>query len=165
MKRAVVSSVLAVLMALAFTSCTPPVPEQKKIGYVMRVFSKDGKTFLDLDPVEWYVGAEAINAWQEDNPSIDATDENATPPSDFYIRNRERKIETFQLTKKTVITMQTYSSNPAGEFVPDQAITQDEFKELFPLDDAQPNRYETVPFWIEATMKGVVTSINEQLIK
>ena len=82
-------------------------------------------------------------------------------PNDYYIRNKNPKLRTFEVAFNAKITMKTYKAN--GGLKP-KTITFSELKALYSKNDEEAKMFKKyVPYWIE--LKGsTITSIEELFI-
>ena len=113
----------------------------KFIGNIKKVYEKDGKNYLDIDYVQFLSGKEAIVAALEDdacvlyekgtfneldmivelskvkNMTLDqiigSYDQDCTP-NDFYIRNQNPKLRTFEITSTIFKTATDFENDPDG---------------------------------------------------
>ena len=72
----------------------------KQIGSIKKIYTVDGKTYIDVDLVEFYFGNEiALKEALKDNEKI-AYKEDGTPyvPDSYYIRNKYSKITTYEVS-------------------------------------------------------------------
>ncbi len=72
----------------------------KQIGSIKKIYTVDGKTYIDVDLVEFYFGNEvALQEALKDNEKI-AYKEDGTPyvPDSYYIRNKYSKITTYEVS-------------------------------------------------------------------
>lgn len=72
----------------------------KQIGSIEKIYTVDGKTYIDVDLVEFYFGKEiALKEALKDNEKI-AYNEDGTPyvPDSYYIRNKYSKITTYEVS-------------------------------------------------------------------
>lgn len=75
------------------------VSYDKQIGSIKDIYTVDGKTYIDVDLVEFYLGEEALKEALKDNAKIAYT-ENGIPfvPSGYYIRNNYSNITTYEIS-------------------------------------------------------------------
>ncbi|MCF0147110.1 MAG: Ig-like domain-containing protein [Clostridium sp.] len=72
----------------------------KQIGSIKNIYTIDGKTYLDVDLVEFYLGREiSLNEALKDNLDLPVND-NGIPyvPDGYYIRNHYSKITTYEVS-------------------------------------------------------------------
>ena len=74
----------------------------KQIGSIKDIYTKDGKTYIDVDLVEFYFGKElALKEAFKDNANEKISyKEDGTPyvPDGYYIRNNSNKITTYEIS-------------------------------------------------------------------
>ena len=126
----------------------------KAFGFIKDVYEEAGKTYLVIDYAEMLTGEEARRAREEDGAPPD--------PEDFYIRNRNPRLRTYEIASDVIITMITWELSERG-VVEDTQITLSEFKNIFSSSDADLTRLAEVPYWIELKEDKVIT-IKEQYI-
>ncbi len=92
--------------AAATTTTAATGVTENRMGYVVDTSSGAPDT-IDIDYVEMYFGAEAIAKAKEDSSDIIETDEDGKEyiPNDYYIRNNNPRIRTFELAAACVIHM------------------------------------------------------------
>lgn len=80
-------------------SPTPAVPETRT-GYITKAYTAEGKEYIKVDYVDIYSGQEAITKALADGSDIVEKDEDGKYyiPNDYYIRNVNPQLRTFQLT-------------------------------------------------------------------
>lgn len=153
---------------------------EKAMGYIKIVYDKNGKRYLDIDYVQWLSNKEAIKAaiedkkcfTEEDTPQIlnelEKFDISAgfgkfamCTPNGYYIRNQNPKIRTFEISKNTEITMQTYASGQC--YVEwNEKIGYEIFKSFWG-NNPSCTYLKSMPYDIEA-QNGIITKIIEQYI-
>jgi hypothetical protein len=138
----------------------PVLPDnaERQIGYVKKVYAKSGKYYLDIDYVQWLSSDEAEQAMREDG-ECSKTGE-CVVLNDYYIRNANPLIRTFEIAPDAAITMQTYDMEATGQ-IQGQEITIGQFSQIFNTN-LKPN-LKNVPYIIEIENK-LITKINEQYI-
>lgn len=73
----------------------------KQIGSIKNIYIIDGKTYIDVDLVEFYLGGEkAINEALKDNKDLPLSEINGKPyiPNGYYIRNNYSKITSYEIS-------------------------------------------------------------------
>ena len=126
----------------------------KGLGYIDKVWVKDGVRYLSIDYAQLYFGQGAVDAAVEDGyikkgESLD---------NDYYIRNQNPKKREFTVAAAVTIKTQTR----AGGF--DQPTTWEDFLSFWgpnlPEDDAH---LKDSPWWIVRNGNEVI-DINEQYL-
>lgn len=90
----------------------------KQVGCIKNIYSANGKTYIDVDLVEFYSGAE--NAKREalkdraNRPLPYEEDGDEYLPSSFYLRNNYNTITTYELSNDCSIQMLDYDFEPLG---------------------------------------------------
>jgi hypothetical protein len=135
-----------------------PFAGEKQIGYVKKVYTKSGKNYLEIDYIQWLSGAEAQKAMREDG-ACPKTGE-CIVYNDYYIRNANPLIRTFEMSPDVEITMQTYDMETTGQ-IQAQPISLSQFSQIWG-GSAKPN-LKKVPYIIEIS-SNQITKINEQYI-
>jgi len=135
-----------------------PYSGERQIGYVKKVYTKDGKNYLSIDYIQWLTGAEAEKAMREDG-QCPKTGE-CIVFDDYYIRNVNPLIRTFEVSPDAKITMQTYDMEETGLIHP-QEISFAQFSWIFA--PKVNSRLKDVPYIVEISSKKI-TKINEQYI-
>ncbi len=120
----------------------------KHIGYIKNIFSQNGDFYLTIDYIQWITSCQP-------NPQIGYC------MNGFAIANNNPLLRTFKISNGAVITMQTYSHDPSGNFNYNEIITLSALQNLL----SQSNTYwtTTIPFWIDLS-NGMVNTITEQYI-
>ena len=126
----------------------------KGMGYIDKVWVKDGVRYLSIDYAEMFSGEEAKQAAIEDGVIKPGEDLD----NDYYIRNQNSKKREFTIAADVTIATQTRE----GGF--DQPATWDEFLSFWgpkPADGA--NHLKDMPWWIIRDGNEVI-DISEQYI-
>lgn len=135
-----------------------PFSGEKQIGYVKKVYSKNGKNYLSIDYIQWLTGTEAQKAMREDG-ACPKTGE-CIVFDDYYIRNVNPLIRTFEIAPEAEITMQTYDMEETGLIHP-QKISFAQYSWIFA--PKVNSRLKDVPYIIEIS-SNKITKVNEQYI-
>lgn len=94
---------------LNLTVKTKPVVKENMIGYVEKVFEKDGKRYFIIDKVEFLTGDAAVEAAMKDgNAYYDYYTGEYSVPNDYYIVNNNPLIRTYEISESASIKL--YSS-------------------------------------------------------
>ncbi|MBU1177588.1 hypothetical protein KJ903_00035 [Patescibacteria group bacterium] len=134
------------------------VADEKALGYITKVYDKDGKRYLDIDYIQWLTGEDAKQAMVEDGLCESVAD--CVVTNDYHIKNQNSKIRTFEISTDTKIYMQTLDIETKG-INWDQEITYDIFKGLFATEVIEQQQY--IPYHI-SIKDGIVIEIAEQYI-
>ncbi|HLM84394.1 MAG TPA: hypothetical protein VK254_04285 [Candidatus Bathyarchaeia archaeon] len=138
----------------------PPQTTEKAMGYIKKVYAKSGKNYLDIDYIQWLTGAEAEKAMREDG-RCPKTGE-CIVYDDYYIRNQNPLIRTFEVSPDAAITMQTYSMRKTGQ-IQAEKLNFSQFKQIWTSSDFDLASLQDVPYSIEIG-SNQIKNINEQYI-
>lgn len=138
---------------------TTPYIAEKQIGYIKKVYAKSGKNYLDIDYIQWLTGAAAEKAMREDG-QCPKTGE-CIVYDDYYIRNQNPLVRTFEIAPDVKIIMQTYNAEQTGIVGNSQEITFQQFKDIYSSNSQLGLR--DVPYIVEISNQQIV-KITEQYI-
>jgi hypothetical protein len=132
----------------------------KAMGFIDKVYVKDGKRYISIDYAEYLTGAAAdaaAVAAGEIKPGEHVED-------DFWIRNDNPQKRVFEVSDSVAITTSTWISTFAWNEIMGHPVTWAQFKNFWsatPPDDGI--NLHTSPWWIER--EGlVVVKIDEQFL-
>ena len=75
----------------------------KQIGSIKKIYTSNGKTYIDIDLVEFYTGEEALAEAKKDNAAAyDETTGEYFLPFGNYIRNNYSTITTYEVSKDSI---------------------------------------------------------------
>lgn len=75
----------------------------KQIGSINKIYTSNGKTYIDVDLVEFYTGEEALGEAKKDNAAAyDETTGEYFLPFGNYIRNNYSTITTYEVSKDSI---------------------------------------------------------------
>jgi hypothetical protein len=135
---------------------------EKQIGFVKKVYAKNGKNYLDIDYIQWLSGDAAEKAMREDG-ECPKTGE-CIVYDGYYIRNQNPLIRTFEISPDAKIVMQTYSAEQTGIVMNNEEITFDQFKNIFSSGSSESDFHlKDVPYIVEISNQQIV-KITEQYI-
>lgn len=132
---------------------------EKQIGFVKKVYAKSGKNYLNIDYIQWLTGDAAEKALREDGQCPKSGE--CIVYDDYYIRNQNPLIRTFEIAPDVKIVMQTYSAEQTGIVMNNEEITLDQFKNIF--SSAAWSHLKDVPYIVEISNQQIV-KITEQYI-
>ena len=91
----------------------PPVLDEE-YAFVKSIYTSSGKTYVDLDLVEFLRADEALKAAIEDNLSWVGTNEDGSKflPDSYYIRDNFHSIVTYEVGKASTFNLADYYVNP-----------------------------------------------------
>ncbi len=125
----------------------------KECGILKRVYTSGSKNYLDIDYVQFLTGEKADEAAREDGE----IGPGEHVPNDYYIRNVNPKIRTFEIGEDVEIVVETYPITTEGFVLRKQELDFATFKQAF------ENNEVTTLFWI-TLRDGVVVKIEEQYV-
>ena len=134
---------------------------EKQIGYVKKVYAKNGKNYLDIDYIQWLTGAAAEKAMREDGQCPKAGE--CIVFDGYYIRNQNPLMRTFEIAPDAKIVMQTYNAEQTGIVMDNQEIIFDQFKGIFSSGTVSDAHLKDVPYIVEISNQQIV-KITEQYI-
>jgi hypothetical protein len=133
------TSLLTVLMsgfALADTDAGyTPVPKSKDThpAYIQEIYTKNDKTYMLVDYINWYEGKDADLEFAKREPEYGQYG----APSGYFIVNDNTKLRTFEISSDSPVLMQIYNrTGKPGEadIVWNELITLSKFKEVLAKD-------------------------------
>jgi len=139
----------------------PPSTSEKNMGYIKKVYVKNGQNYLDIDYIQWFTGTEAEKAMREDGKCPKKGE--CIVYNDYYIRNQNTLIRSFEVSPSADIRMQTLDSETTGSVDQNKKITFEKLKEVFASGSTYKEHYQFVPFIVEIGNKQIV-KITEQYI-
>ena len=119
---------------------------EKAIGYIKKVYDKNGKRFLDIDYIQWF------NLEECETKKLSA-------PNGYCIENVNTKIRPFEISQNVQIKVDTLSYAADGNFNFGESISYLTFKNLFAVD-SNSSLKESL-YWV-VVKDSVITSISEQ---
>jgi hypothetical protein len=131
---------------------------ERQMGYVKKVHMSGGKNYLDIDYIQWFMGDAAEKAMREDG-ECPKTGE-CEVLDDYYIRNANPLVRTFEISPDAVITMQTYNMEATGQ-IQSQVISINQFSQIW--NTAAKPGLKSVPYIVEIENK-IITNITEQYV-
>ena len=154
--------------ALLLTACvqtTPPgISDGRGIGYISHLYEQRATQLLDIDLIEWYQGEEAEWAFREDYPDCEERypDIGCKPLNGYYIRNEDETVYRFSVAEDVIVLMQTFDPY---KLVPDEPVSYSDFQSVFSGQQGEfPERFRSIPFWIEFNEDGEIVVIREQYV-
>lgn len=138
-----------------------PFAGEKQIGYIKKIYAKSGKSYLNIDYIQWLSGDAAEKAMREDG-ECPKTGE-CIVYDDYYIRNQNPLIRTFEIYPDAKIVMQTYGAEQTGIVGNNQEVTFDQFKNIFSSASGLNSHLKDVPYIVEISNQQII-KITEQYI-
>jgi hypothetical protein len=132
---------------------------EKQIGYIKNVYAKSGKNYLVIDYVQWLTGDAAEKSMREDGQCPKAGE--CIVYDDYYIRNQNPLIRTFEIAPDVKIVMQTYDAEKTGIVMNNREISSNQFKNIF--SSKEWSHLKDVPYIVEISNQQIV-KITEQYI-
>jgi hypothetical protein len=137
----------------------PPAASEKAIGFLKKVYAKNGKNYIDIDYVQWLSGDVAEKAMREDG-MCPKTGE-CIVYNDYYIRNQNPLIRTFEVSPDAEILAHDFSADyGAGNW--NESWTFSRFSNYFNRN-ANNGYWDSAPFHVEIGNNKVL-KITEQYI-
>lgn len=137
-----------------------PVNSERQMGYIKKVYEKNGKKYLDIDYIQWLAGDAAEKAMREDGQCPKSGE--CIVLDDYYIRNQNPLIRTFEILPDAQFLMQTYKlGENGGDISWNQEISYNQFKNIF-MTNLKP-RLKDVPYIVEIQSQKIV-KVTEQYI-
>lgn len=159
--------ILVVLMmtttvGLASSYSYEPVPQaaNQQAVFIQSLDIRDGKVYLDVDPIEWYEGEEADKVFRERVQDPEMTE----APDGYYIVNDTEEHVVLPVDKQAEVLLQIYDRTGRWEDVQiawNERVSLSRFTELYAKDELVDLKW--FPYHI--TIKnGVVVKIIQQYI-
>ncbi|WP_195429176.1 tetratricopeptide repeat protein [Clostridium sp. D46t1_190503_E9] len=132
----------------------------KQIGYINKLYSSNGKTYIDVDLVEFYLGREeSLKEFLKDNADTDKIDLPINDkgeyyvPDGYYIRNKYDKITTYEVSNNCTFQLLDYDLiylgydvTPKNNSSIPEAVSLETFKNYI---DNPISKGRSVMCWIE----------------
>lgn len=134
---------------------------EKQIGYIKKVYTTSGKNYLNIDYIQWLTGDAAEKAMREDG-QCPKTGE-CIVYDDYYIRNQNPLVRTFEISLDAKIVMQTYDAEKTGIVMNNQEISFGQLKSIFSSGTDPNAQLKDVPYIVEISNQQIV-KITEQYI-
>lgn len=139
----------------------PPSTSKKNMGNIKKVYTKNGKNYLDIDYIQWLTGDEAEKAMREDGQCPKT--EECIVYDDYYIRNVNPQIRTFEVSPDVEITMQTLDSETTGNVNQNKKISFSMLQTIFTPGSANHDKYQNTPFIIELSNNKIVRILEQYI--
>lgn len=137
-----------------------PANSERQMGYVKKVYVKDGKNYLEIDYIQWLTGDAAEKAMREDGECPKSGE--CIVLNDYYIRNVNPLIRAFEISPDVEIFMQTYGAGePGGDISWNQQISFNQFRSIF--DANRKPHLKNVPYIVEIQNQRII-KVTEQYI-
>lgn len=127
----------------------------KQIGYIKDIYKSNGKTYIDVDLVEFYRGIDAKTEAIKDNKAAIDENGNYVYIAAVYIRNNYDKISAYEISNDCIFQLTSYDLDPySSEPLNMITVNYDTFFN-------QVKKDISLLCWIEIK-NGVATSIYRQ---
>lgn len=137
-----------------------PANSERQMGYVKKVYVKGGKNYLEIDYIQWLTGDAAEKAMREDGECPKSGE--CIVLDDYYIRNVNPLIRTFEISPDVEIFMQTYGAGePGGDISWNQPISFNQFRSIF--DANRKPHLKNVPYIVEIQNQKII-KVTEQYV-
>lgn len=131
-----------------------PIINEKKIGYLKKVFEKNEKRYLDIDEVGFYTGQAAVEEGKKDGKAILDETGKYVMPSDYYIRNKSNEVKTYEVSNNSKQSLCLFVIDKKNSNVDLQEVSFQQFEKYM-------NNREYDLIWIY-TENNIVTKIEMQ---
>ncbi|HCL4463541.1 hypothetical protein EXM52_04455 [Clostridium botulinum] len=131
----------------------------KKIGFISKIYEQNGKRYLKYDEVEFFLNKDANDRTAEKEAIKDGKKiltDNGRIENDYYIRNKDKSLETYEISPNVDIYVCKYRINENMNTGDLQKISYEKFKNL-----GLSNRCILGYVYLE---NNVVVKIEEQFI-
>lgn len=109
----------------------------KQIGFISKIYEQNGKRYLKYDEVEFFHNKDVNDRTAEREAIKDGNKkfllDDGRIPNDFYIRNKDESLETYEISPNVDIYVCKYRINPNTNTVDLEKISYEKFKTLKPL--------------------------------
>ncbi len=136
----------------------PSQTNSDRLAYVEKIEQQDGKYYVTIDPVEWFVGQEADQKAREDGLCQATTTGCVT--NGFYLRNTTTTTSMLLLADQATVEMQTLSQTASGTPQWDQVVPLQTWVYLFSDDKS---RWHKIPFRL-TVQDNEVMAVREQYL-
>jgi hypothetical protein len=100
---------------------------QKKIGYISRVYEKNGKRFLTFDEVKFLTGAEAVEAAKKDGNAIFENGKYSVL-DDYYIVNENKGLINYSIDNNASLSLLGFMVSDNGNDITNKVADYESFK-------------------------------------
>jgi len=132
---------------------------EKQMGYIQKVYQKNGENYIDIDYIQYLGGEEGSKACVEDGNCVESCLQiNRCLPNGYYIRNQNDKIRTFIVVKDATIFLLDFSTEEQYK-----KISFGNLMNTFNSSEKELLWFKQAPYSIELE-EGIVTSILQRYI-
>lgn len=107
---------------------------EKKIGYITKVYEKDGRRYLSFDDVKFLTGSEAVEAARKDGNAIFEKG-NYYVLDDYYIVNEDKTLKDYVMDENASLSLLGFMVSDNGEDITNRRIDYIKFKEAINTKD------------------------------
>jgi hypothetical protein len=137
-----------------------PVPKDKNThpAYITNIYTKNGKTYIVADYIQWFEGKDANRIFTQKEPDSGLD----SAPDGYYIINDNPKLRTFEVKGDAQVLMQIYERNENSDdtsMIWNENISVTKFKQLFSKEDL----LHAYPYHL-TVVKGKISKIIQQFI-
>lgn len=100
---------------------------QKKIGYITKVYEKNGNKYLTFDEVEFLTGKEATEAARKDGKAILENGEYYVM-DDYYIVHKNKQVKDYTIDKKASLKLLGFMVSPRKNDISNRTVSYEKFK-------------------------------------
>lgn len=100
---------------------------QKQIGYISKVYEKDGQKYLSFKPVKFLTGQEAVNAAKKDGNAVYENGQYYVL-DDYYIVDEGKQVKDYAIDNNAALSMLGFMAGYDGNDITNRAIDYDKFK-------------------------------------
>lgn len=137
----------------------PPSASEKAVGYLKKIYTKNGKNYIDIDYVQWLTGDTAEKAMREDGMCPKSGE--CIVYNDYYIRNQNPLIRTFEVAPEAEIRAHEFEAEYAsGNW--NESMTFSRFSQYF-NKNSDNGYWDSAPFHVEIGNNKIL-KITEQYI-
>lgn len=129
------------------------------LGYIRKVETQFGNSYILIDYIEWLTGDDAKQA-ALDAGTCSVLDTCA--PLGYFVRNASTLVKRFRLSPAADIRMQTLSKNANGGYNVDEKISFNQFLAIF-TPDSEFSQWASVPYQVKVQANDVV-EIREKFV-
>lgn len=91
----------------------------KQMGYIKKIYKEKNKTYIDVDLIEFYNGDEALKEAIKDNKAIQDDDGSYYMFPNYYIRNDDEKITTYEISDNCILKLLSFDLDPYSSSIPE----------------------------------------------
>jgi hypothetical protein len=112
---------------LSYTVKPRPIIKAKQIGYISRVYEKDGERYLNFDDIKFLTGNEAIEAAKKDG-NAEYEDGKYFVYNDYYIVNSSKQKKTYAIAETALFEILSHVLDPYNGGSDNVPVSYEKFK-------------------------------------